>query len=106
MKSLIAILSCAAALAVSQSANAQYASGQNPEAGDWEFRIGPIFVNSQSVGFKGGTTANIKSNTGLKGGAAWYLNSNLALGGNFSYSRGDFDASVNPGTGSGVVVEN
>jgi outer membrane protein W len=106
MKHVIVIFTSTVALALSQAANAQYASGSSPGMGDWEFRIGPMFMNSQNVDFKGGTTANIKSNTGIKGGAAYYITDNLALGGNFSYSKGDFSATVIGGAGQPSHFEN
>ena len=72
------------------------------EAGDWEFRIGPIYGFSQKVNSSNGG-ADIKSTVGIKTGVAYYLTDHLALGGDFSYSRGDFSANVvNNGVTTGV----
>jgi opacity protein-like surface antigen len=106
MKRLFLVLAFTAALGASQAASAQYASSQGPAAGDWEFRIGPVFMNSQDVDFKGGSTAKVKSNTGIKGGAGYYLNENLVLGGNFAYSKADFSGTVNGGTAGTTAFEN
>jgi opacity protein-like surface antigen len=75
-----------------------------PEAGDWEFRVGPIFGLSQNVDFSNGS-ADIKGTIGIKTGAAYYLTEHLALGGNFSFSRGDFSSTVS-NNGLAVGVQN
>ncbi|HEY2677384.1 MAG TPA: outer membrane beta-barrel protein [Steroidobacteraceae bacterium] len=64
------------------------------QAGDWEFRIGPIYGFSQNVDFSNGS-ADIKNTLGIKTGVAYYLTDHLSVGGDFSYSRGDFSANVN-----------
>jgi opacity protein-like surface antigen len=71
-------------------------------SGNWEFHIGPIYGFSQDVNFGTGS-ASIQSTIGLKTGVAYYLTDHLTVGGDFSYSRGDFSASVvNNGTYVGV----
>jgi opacity protein-like surface antigen len=96
MKLYFLILVSATALAASQGASAQmFRSGQaGGAAGDWEFRIGPVFTESKDVSFNGGSTAHIDSTTGIKFGSGFYVTDNLIIGGNFSYGQSDFNGSV------------
>jgi opacity protein-like surface antigen len=80
----------AAAAAAATPASALFHS---PQAGDWEFRIGPVFGLSQNIDFPSGS-ADIKNTTGIKTGVDYFLTEHLTLGGNFSYSRGDFSSTV------------
>ena len=61
---LLAILVSATALAVSHGAAAQGTGSTGAAAGDWEFGIGPVFVQSKDIDFKGGATAHLDSTTG------------------------------------------
>jgi opacity protein-like surface antigen len=102
MKQLWLCVVAAGALLATQAASAQYVAGgggNGPATGDWELRIGPIFMNSKTVNFQGGATANINSETGVKVGAGYYLTDALVLGGNFSFIHANFDGtavSANP----------
>ena len=49
-------------------------------AGDWEFRIGPVFTESKNISFNGGSNADVNSTTGVKVGAGWYVSPQLAIG--------------------------
>ena len=106
MKHLALVLVSTAALTAWQSASAQH-SGNAGAAGDWEFRIGPAWIDSKTVDFNGGTTVNLSSTTGIKIGTGYYVTDQLIVGGNFSYASGDFRGNVASGTpGGGFVVEN
>ena len=52
------LLALAVLLGASQGAGAQMMNGGGG-AGDWEFRIGPVFTESKNIKFDGGTTAEI-----------------------------------------------
>jgi opacity protein-like surface antigen len=106
MKHLALVLVSTAALTAWQSASAQH-SGNAGAAGDWEFRIGPAWIDSKTVDFNGGTTVNLGSTTGIKIGTGYYVTDQLIVGGNFSYANGDFRGNVASGSpGGGFVVEN
>jgi opacity protein-like surface antigen len=95
MKHHLLILAAAAALAASQGAGAQMMGDHGGGAmGDWEFRIGPVFVESKNVGFNGGSNANIDSTTGVKIGAGYYVTDQLIIGGNFSWAQSSFNGTV------------
>jgi len=96
MKHHLLVLVAASALAASQGAMAQFGRGGdvNASAGDWEFRIGPVFTESKNVGFNGGSNANIDSTTGVKIGTGWYVSPHLAIGMNFSWAQSSFSGNV------------
>jgi opacity protein-like surface antigen len=91
MKHLSLPLAACAALLASQALSAQ---GTGPSAADWEFRIGPVFVDSKTVDFNGGSSAKLDSNTGGRIGVAYYMTDQFSLGGEFAYSRANFNATV------------
>jgi opacity protein-like surface antigen len=101
MKHPILMLACVAALVGWQTAGAQSRYGDVSGArGDWEFRIGPVWMDSKTVDFNGGSQMKLDSNTGFKIGTGYYVTDQLIIGGNFSYSQGDFSgtvASASPG---------
>jgi opacity protein-like surface antigen len=95
MKHQILMLISAASLAVSQGAMAQRMMNENSGAmGDWEFRIGPVFTESKSVGFNGGSHADIDSTTGVKVGTGYYITDQLIVGMNFGWAESSFNGTV------------
>jgi opacity protein-like surface antigen len=108
MKHHLLVLAAAAALVASQGAAAQMMGhGEGGQFGDWEFRIGPVFQESKSVDFNGGSRADIDSTTGVKIGAGYYVTDQLIIGGNFSYGQSSFNGTVASGTpGVSASVEN
>jgi opacity protein-like surface antigen len=101
MKHQLLILTAAAALAASQGAGAQTMHDSGGAMGDWEFRIGPVFLESKNVGFNGGSHADIDSTTGVKIGAGYYVTDQLIIGGNFSWAQSTFNGTVQ-GNPSGI----
>ena len=74
MKHHLLILASAAVLAASQGAGAQQMfNNTGGSAGDWEFRIGPVFQESKSIDFNGGSNAKLDSTTGFKIGTGVYV---------------------------------
>jgi opacity protein-like surface antigen len=109
MKHHLLVLVSAAALAASQGAAAQImgGGGNSGAHGDWEFRIGPVFLESKNVGFNGGSNANIDSTVGVKIGAGYYVTDQLIIGGNFSWAGTTFNGNVQSGTpGLSSHIEN
>ena len=117
MKLHLLVLTAASALAASQGVHAQMFGGGSPvgaSAGDWEFRIGPVFTESKNVSFNGGSNADLDSTTGVKIGTGWYVSPHLAVGMNFSWAQSSFNGNVrgcitqpcNPPPPSNVTVEN
>ena len=100
---LLAVISTVSLLA-SHGAIAQMMSGAGGGAGDWEFRIGPVFTESKNINFDGGSTAHLKSNTGFKLGTGYYVTDQLIIGGNFGYGRSDFNGTVQ-GTNGAIALE-
>jgi opacity protein-like surface antigen len=100
MKRHLLVWVAAAALGASQGALAQYGGGQSvgASAGDWEFRIGPVFTESKNIGFNGGSNANIDSTTGVKIGTGWYVSPQLVIGMNFAWAQSTFDGTVKGNT--------
>ena len=95
MKHHLLVLLAASALAASQSAMAQFGHGDvNASAGDWEFRIGPVFTESKNIAFNGGSNANVDSTTGVKIGTGWYVSPHLAIGMNFAWANTSFNGTV------------
>ena len=96
MKHHLLVLVAASALAASQGAMAQFGHGGdvNASAGDWEFRIGPVFTESKNIGFNGGSNANVDSTTGVKIGTGWYVSPHLAIGMNFAWANTSFNGTV------------
>jgi opacity protein-like surface antigen len=103
----LALLACVALLA-SRAASAQ---GTGPSAGSWEFTLGPVYAFSKQIGFKEGSTVDLASNTGGRLGFAFYMTDEFSVGGDFGYSRANFNATVVGDTASGqppttVAIEN
>lgn len=94
MKHHLLIWAAAAALAASQGAVAQWGTPVGAQAGDWEFRIGPVFTESKNISFTGGSNANVDSTTGVKIGTGWYVSPQLAIGMNFSWAQANFSGNV------------
>jgi len=95
MKHHLLVLVAASALAASQGAMAQFGHGDvNASAGDWEFRIGPVFTESKNIAFNGGSNANVDSTTGVKIGTGWYVSPHLAIGMNFAWANTSFNGTV------------
>ncbi len=99
-------------LAASQGAIAQMMGpGNGGAAGDWEFRIGPVFQESKNVEFKGGSNGNsnadIDSTTGIKIGTGYYVTDQFIVGMNFGWSQSSFNGNVQSGVpGTSFVIEN
>jgi len=108
MKHHLLILAAATALAATHGAGAQMMGHDTGGSmGDWEFRIGPVFLESKNVGSNGGSHADIDSTTGVKIGAGYYVTDQLIIGGNFSWAQSTFNGSVASGTpGLSASIEN
>ena len=95
MKHQVLLLISAASLAISQGASAQMMGHDNSgAAGDWEFRIGPVFTESKKVSFNGGSNANIDSTTGVKIGTGYYITDQLIVGMNFGWAESSFNGTI------------
>ncbi len=105
MKRHLLLWALLALLAASQGAGAQMMNNTGGGAGDWEFRLGPVFNESKDIKFDGGSTANLKSDTGFKFGAGYYVTDHLIVGGNFGWARSDFNGTVR-GTNGASSYEN
>ena len=105
MKRHLLLWASLALLAASQGAGAQMMNNTGGGAGDWEFRLGPVFNESKDIKFDGGSTANLKSDTGFKFGAGYYVTDHLIVGGNFGWARSDFNGTVR-GTNGASSFEN
>ena len=105
MKRHLLVLVSATFLAASQGAVAQMMGhGNNDGAmGDWEFRIGPVFLQSKSVDFEGGSNADIDSTTGIRVGTGYYVTDQLIVGMNFAWAQSDFDGNVKGNLGSSHI---
>jgi opacity protein-like surface antigen len=109
MKRHLLLLLSAAAVVSSQGALAQMMGhGDNSgAAGDWEFRIGPVFQESKSIGFKGGSNADIDSTTGIRVGTGYYVSDQFIVGMNFGWGQSSFNGLVQSGLpGTSAVIEN
>ena len=108
MKHLFLVLVSTAALTAWQSAGAQsFGAHDTGSAGDWEFRIGPARIDSKTIDFNGGTSVDFSGTTGIKIGTGYYVSDQLIIGGNFAYTQGDFNGTVQSGTpGGGAHIEN
>jgi len=96
MKHHLLVLVAASALAASQGAMAQMGRGGdvNASAGDWEFRIGPVFTESKNISFQGDSSVKLDSTTGVKIGTGWYVSPHLAIGMNFAWANTSFNGTV------------
>jgi opacity protein-like surface antigen len=101
MKHYMLALVSVIALAAWHGADAQTSSGSEAGGvtGDWDFRVGPIFTESKNIGFKGGSTADIKSAVGVKFGSGYHITDHFIVGGNFSYAESDFNGIVQGNNG-------
>ena len=93
---LLLLLSAAAAIAASHGALAQMMGHGNNGGtmGDWEFRIGPVFQESKSIEFNGGSHADIDSTTGIRVGTGYYVTNDFIVGMNFGWSQSTFNGTV------------
>ena len=89
---MIKLFVLVAALAAAFSAAAQSA-----RSGRGEVYIGPIFTDSKSYTFQGGTTAAVDSGFGINFGYAHNLNSHIQAGFDLAWSEADYSALVRPG---------
>ena len=105
MKHHLLVLVSVALLGATQGAGAQMMGGTGGTTGDWEFRVGPVFTESKTINFDGGSTAHLKSDTGIKLGAGYFVTDHLILGGNFAWGRSDFNGTVQ-GTNGATAYEN
>ena len=105
MKRHLPLWASLALLAASQGAGAQMMNNTGGGAGDWEFRLGPVFNESKDINFDGGSTVHLKSDTGFKFGTDYYVTDHLIVGGNFGWARSDFTGTVR-GTNGASSYEN
>ena len=76
------------------------AAGQSARSGRSEVYIGPIFTDSKTYNFEGGTTAAIDSGFGINFGYAYNFNSHVQAGLDLAWSEADYTAVVRPGIGN------
>jgi len=71
-------------------------------AGHGEFYIGPIFTQSKSYNFDGGTSARTDTGNGLNLGFAYNFDAHWQAGMDFAWSEVDYSADVQPGAGNNL----
>lgn len=71
----------------------------NSRKGRWEFMIAPQYTLSRNIGFNGGTNVKIEDNWGFGIQFGYNFNEHLNLGGLFSWSRPDYQGTVQPAPG-------
>lgn len=84
-----------AALAAAALAHAQTTRG-----GKGEFYVSPVFTNSKSYNFDGGSTARSDTGYGLTLGYAYNFDQHKALGVEVAWGSADYRATVQPGVGN------
>ena len=99
LKSCIASVVAIATLAVSGLAMAQSADRENR----WETTLGVGFNSSTTWDFKGGTTADLKSDEGFLLGFSYHYTDQLEFGGNFEFINQSYEANIASGTTPGLV---
>lgn len=77
------------------------AAAQSSRSGRGEVYIGPIFTDSKSYSFQGGTTAKTDTGFGINFGYAHNFNSHVQAGMDLAWSEADYRAVVQPGVGNG-----
>ena len=85
-----------AALLAAGSALAQSSS----RARHGEIYIGPVFTESKSYSFEGGSTAKADTGVGLEFGYAYNFTPNFSAGVEFGWMDMDYSATVQPGPGN------
>ena len=91
------ILAAAPTLALAQSSQ---------RAGRNEIYFGPVFVDTKSYSFEGGSTARTDTGYGLLFGWARNLNPHVALGFEIEWIDQDYRATVQPGVGNNLNLAN
>ena len=89
------ILLCAALCAAAAGAQAQSTRGNRSE-----FYIAPVFTDSKSYSFEGGSSAKSDTGYGLTLGYAFNFDQHKSLGIEFAWSDADYRATVAPGVGN------
>jgi hypothetical protein len=79
------------------------AGAQTTRGGKSEFYIAPVFTNSKSYSFEGGSTARSDTGYGLTLGYAFNFDQHTALGVDFAWSSIDYRATVQPGIGNNLA---
>jgi opacity protein-like surface antigen len=77
------------------------AHAQSTRGGKSEFYLAPVFTDSKSYSFEGGSTANSDTGFGFTLGYAFNFDQKRALGIEFAWSDVDYNATVQPGAGNG-----
>jgi opacity protein-like surface antigen len=68
--------------------------------GRWEFMLSPQYTLSRNLGFEGGTTAKVEDTFGFGTQFNYNFSDHVSLGGLFSWSRPDYQASLQPAAGN------
>ena len=76
------------------------AAQSSRRAGHGEIYLGPLFTDSKSYSFEGGTTARTDTGTGIEFGYQWNFNQHWAAGVEFGWANIDYSADVQPGPGN------
>lgn len=84
------LIACLAGLVAAQSAVAQSADRE----GRWETRLGVSFQNSTDMDFKGGTSAELDSDTGFRLGGSYHYSDALEFGVNLGLGTTDYRADI------------
>ena len=90
---LVASLTLAATSALAQEVQ---------RAGKGEFYISPVFTDSKTYSFAGGSTAKTDTGYGLAMGYTYNINQKVSLGGEFSWGSADYSSTIQPAAGSGA----
>ena len=76
------------------------AAAQSARSGRSEVYIGPVFTDSKSYTFQGGTTAKVDSGFGINFGYAHNFNSHVQAGMDLTWGEADYRAVVRGGVGN------
>ena len=79
---------------------ASLAAAQSARSGRSEVYIGPIFTDSKTFNFQGGTTAKVDSGFGINFGYAYNFNSHVQAGMDLAWSEADYTSLVQGGIGN------
>lgn len=82
------------------------AQGQSRRPGSSEIYLGPVFSDSKSYSFEGGSSAKTDTGYGLSFGYAYNYSPNFSLGFDIAWSEQDYRTTVQPGVGNPNGVQN
>ena len=80
------------------------AQGDAARAKRWEFSLQLPDVQGKNYSFEGGSSARTSNTLGFGVGFAYNLSNHLNLGMDFNWYSMDFDATIQPGAGSGQAA--